>query len=108
VEAVRLPGAGELHHAFDSTEGGVLTVDVGVITGALELLTKPSPAGDGIEAMVRYAGATELYTVEGSPVRSVSETPDESEHAAAHERILAHLTTPGPVRGGNEQPLDLR
>lgn len=103
-----MPGAGELHHAFESTTGGVLTVDVGVITGELELLTKPSPAGDAVEAMVRYAGADELYTVEGSHVRAVSEAVDESEHAAAHERILGHLTTPGPVRGGNEQPVDLR
>lgn len=103
-----MPGAGELHHAFESTEGGVLTVDVGVITGELELLTKPSPTGDAVEAMVRYSGASELYTVEGSPVRAVSEYVDESEHSAAHERILGHLTTPGPVRGGNEQPVDLR
>lgn len=103
-----MPGAGELHRAFRSTTGGVMTDEAGVITGELELLTRPTPEGDGIEAMIRYAGARELYTVAGSPVRSVSDAPDESEHSAAHERILETLTTQGEVVRGNEQPVDLR
>ena len=32
---------------------------------------------------------------------------DENHHAL-HEEVLARLTTPGPVEGGNEQPVDLR
>lgn len=103
-----MSGAGELHSAFRSTAGGVMTDEAGAVTGDLELLTRPTPAGDGIEAMVRYADARDLYTVSGSPIRAVSETPDESEHSVAHGRILEALTTRGEVRGGNEQPVDLR
>jgi hypothetical protein len=83
-----------------------MTEEVGAITGELELLTRVIP-DDGIEVMVRYAGAKDLYTVSGSPVRAVSEHLDEVEHSPAHERILETLTTPGRVEGGNEMPVDL-
>ena len=76
------------------------------ITGELELQTSRTPDG-GIEAMVRYAGAQDLYTVSGSPVRGVAEHPDQAEHRAAHERILETLMTPGRVESGNEMPVDL-
>jgi len=67
------------------------------------------PVNGGIEAMVRYAGAQEIYTVSGSPVRTatLSEHTDQGEHRAAHERILETLATPGRIEGGNEMPLDL-
>ena len=100
-------GAGELRSAFASTVGGVMTVEAGAITGDLELLTRPSPAGDAVEAYVRYAGAGDLYAVAGSPVRTVSASPDAGEHEAAHARVLEALTTPGPREGGNESPADL-
>jgi hypothetical protein len=87
--------------------GGVMTEEAGAITGELELLTRVTPDGGGIEAMVRYAGAQDLYTVSGSPVHAVSERPDEVEHRAAHERILETLTTPGKIKSGNETPVDL-
>ena len=83
-----------------------MTDEVGVITGDLELQTRVTPDG-GIEAMVRYAGAHDLYAVSGSPVRGVSKRPDLAEYRAAHERILVTLTTPGRVEGGNEMPVDL-
>jgi hypothetical protein len=57
--------------------------------------------------MVRYAGAQDLYTVSGSPVRGVAERPDREEYHAAHERILETLTTPDRVEGGNEMLVDL-
>lgn len=85
-----------------------MTEEVGAISGELELLTRPTPDGTAIEAMVRYAGARDLYTIAGSPVRGVSEFVDESEHSVAHGRILEALTIRGPIRGGNEQPVDLR
>jgi hypothetical protein len=69
-------------------------------------MTRATPDG-GIEAMVRYAGAQDLYTVSGSPVHAVSGHPDQAEHRATHERLLETLTTPGRVEGGNEQPIDL-
>ena len=92
--------------SFSSTTGGVMTEEVGAITGELELVTRVTPGGD-IEAMVRYAGAKDLYTVLGSPVRAVVEHLDQAEHRAAHERILETLTTPGSVESGNEQPVEL-
>jgi hypothetical protein len=96
-----------LSSAFVSTTGGVITEEAGAITGELELLTRVTPKGGGIEAMVRYAGAQDLYTVSGSPVRAASERPDQVEHRAVHERILETLTTPGRVESGNEMPMDL-
>jgi hypothetical protein len=83
-----------------------MTEEVGAITGELELLTRVLPDGD-IEAMVRYAGARDLYTVSGSPVRALSGRPDQVEHRAAHEHILEMLTTPGRIESGNEMPVDL-
>jgi len=83
-----------------------MTDEVGAITGELELQTSATPDG-GIEALVSYAGTQDLYTISGSPVRAVSEHPDQVEHRAAHERILETLTTPGRVESGNEQPVEL-
>jgi hypothetical protein len=94
---------------FVSTKGGVMTEEVGAITGELELLTRPTPEGSAVEATVRYAGAQDLYTVSGSPVRTATllERSDQAEHHAAHKRIVEVLTTPGAVSGGNEMPVDL-
>ena len=83
-----------------------MTEEVGAITGELERQTNATPDGT-VEAMVRYAGAQDLYTVSGSPVRAVSERPDHAEHRAAHERILETLMTPGRVESGNEMPVEL-
>ncbi len=79
-----------------AAEVGHQVLDRGVVADA---------AGDGgaLEALVRYAGAEEWYTVSGSPVAAGGEG-----HRASHEAVLARLTTPGPVEGGNEQPVDLR
>lgn len=98
-----------LRSPFVSTTGGVMTEEVGAITGELELLTIATPDGSAVEAMVRYAGAQDLYTVSGSPVRAptLSAHPDQVEHRATHERILETLTTPGRVESGNEMPVDL-
>jgi hypothetical protein len=83
-----------------------MTDEVGAITGELELLTRVTPDG-GIEAMVRYAGARDLYTVSGSPAHYVAVRPGQVEHHAAHERMLDALTTPGRIEGGSETPVDL-
>ena len=103
-----MSGAGKLRSAFASTAGGVMTEEAGAVTGDLELLTRPTPDGSAIEALVGYAGSRELYAVSGSPVRAVSGGPDEEEHRAAHGRILGLLTTPGRAdEAGNELPTDL-
>jgi hypothetical protein len=79
---------------------------VGAITGELELQTIATPDGT-VEAKVRYAGAQDLYTITGSPVRTVSERSDQAAHRAAHERILETLTTSNNVESGNAKPVDL-
>jgi hypothetical protein len=86
-----------------------MTEEVGAITGELELQTRATPDGRGIEAMVRYAGAQDLYTVSGSPVRAatLSERAGQAEHRATHKRILETLTTPAGFESGNEKPVDL-
>jgi hypothetical protein len=95
----------ELRSMFVSTVGGVMTEEAGAVTGDLELLTRPSEAGEGgLEVLVSYAGAEEWYTVAGSPLAKSAGGED---HRASHEAALARLTTPGPVEGGNEQPVDL-
>ena len=95
----------ELRSKFGSTVGGVMTEEAGAITGDLELLTRPMEAGEGgaLEALVRYVGAEEWYTISGSPVAASVE-----DHRALHGAALARLTTPGPVESDNEQPVDLR
>jgi hypothetical protein len=84
-----------------------MTEEAGAITGDLELLTHPtSEAGDAqLEVLVRYAGAGEWYTVSGSPL---AKPAGEEDHRASHKEALTRLTTPGPVQGGNELPVDLR
>ena len=88
-----------------------MTEEVGAITGELELQTSATPDGSAVEATVRYAGAQDLYTVSGSPVRaatlSLSERAGQAEHRATHERILVSLTTPGMIEDGNEKPVEL-
>ena len=85
----------ELISPFTSTSGGVMTDEVGAITGELELLTHPT--NGAIEARVRYAGARDLYTITGSPVRATE----------THQNMLQRLTTPGRIQDGNELPVDL-
>jgi hypothetical protein len=92
----------ELRSRFFSTVGGVMTEEAGAVTGDLEVLTRRVSEG-GLQVLVRYAGAEEWYTVSGSPVATGGE-----DHRASHEAALAHLTAPGPVEGGNEQPVNMR
>ncbi|MGB3635904.1 MAG: hypothetical protein WA982_17840 [Rubrobacteraceae bacterium] len=95
---------GEVRSTFDSTAGGVMCREVGAITGELEVSTRASEKG--VEATIRYAGADEWYTVEGSPASlEVAESlgPDD-----LHGRVVEQLTTPGPVVDGNEQPVSLK
>jgi hypothetical protein len=92
----------ERRSIFRSTVGGVLTDEVGAVTGDLELQTLLDP--EDLCVYVRYAGAGEWYTVAGSPVSP----GDRSYPADTHERVVEHLTTPVPVVDGNEEPASLR
>jgi hypothetical protein len=86
----------EKYSTFQSTTGGVMTVEAGAITGDLEVCTKPTPRG--VEITIRYAGADEWYAVEGSPV---------ADREGCHERVIERLTTPGKKEGFNEEPATL-
>lgn len=86
----------ETYSTFQSTAGGVMTVEAGAITGELEVCTKPVEGG--VEVTTRYAGANEWYTVEGSPVE---------DRERCHERVVKRLTTPGKKEGFNEEPVSM-
>ncbi|MFG2844280.1 hypothetical protein ACGF12_14060 [Kitasatospora sp. NPDC048296] len=60
--------------------GGVMTVEVGVITGDLTLRT----TWDSRQAIlhIQYDGADEWYTVEGSPVPATTASEAEAAHRA--------------------------
>lgn len=46
--------------------GGVMTDEVGVITGDVTLTTEPGPDGM-VQVRIQYTGAEERYTLAGSP-----------------------------------------
>jgi len=94
----------ETRSTFESTNGGVMTVEAGAITGLLEISTLPT--GGALEARVRYSGAEEWYTVEGSP--AAPQTAGDLSPSELHERVVEHLGRPGQVVSGNEEPTSLR
>ncbi|MFE9559200.1 hypothetical protein ACFYMW_39635 [Streptomyces sp. NPDC006692] len=67
--------------------GGVMTVEVGVITGDLAVQTTCRP--DHLVA-VQYIGADEWYTLTGSPARVPGGELEEY-----HERVLAAVEQGG-------------
>ncbi|MGW0735244.1 hypothetical protein [Streptomyces sp. NPDC002851] len=69
--------------------GGVMTDEVGVITGELTLVTSVLPDGRA-SLRVQYAGAEEWYTLTGSPVPLPSDGP-----AALHAAVLARIRRGG-------------
>lgn len=86
----------EKHSTFQSTTGGVMTVEAGAISGDLEVCTKT--VENGVEVTIRYVGANEWYVVEGSPI---------ADREGCHERVIERLTTPGEKEGFNEKPVSV-
>ncbi len=82
-----------------------MTAEVGAVTGDLEITTRPRTGG--IEIAVRYAGADDWYTVEGSPI-DPSNAGGPLELRKLHERIVRQLTTPGRIIEGTGDPTSLR
>ena len=100
---------GEVRSTVTSTTGGIMTKEVGAVTGALEVATRLSQARNAVEVTVRYAGADEWYTVEGSPVKlGTAGALSPIELHELHERVVGHLTTPGIIVEGNEEATSLR
>jgi hypothetical protein len=98
------PREDERRSVIHSTVGGVMTDEVGVVTGDLEIATRLLNAGV-FDVRVRYAGAEEWYTVAGSPVSADGRSSLAEE---LHEHVVEYLTTPRPVVGGNKEPTSLR
>ena len=98
---------GEARSTVTSTTGGIMTEEVGAVTGDVEVAT--CPGSESIEVAVRYAGADEWYTVEGSPVKlGTAGALSPIELHELHERVVGHLTTPGIIVEGNEEATSLR
>lgn len=79
-----------------------MTDEAGAVTGELEVSTWLDAGAFNVS--VRYAGSDEWYTVTGSPA------PLEAGHstlADLHERVVEHLTKPGAIVDGNEEPASL-
>ncbi|MBB5954510.1 hypothetical protein FHS29_001080 [Saccharothrix tamanrassetensis] len=68
--------------------GGVMTDEVGVVTGDLELRT--TLVNGVLRAKVRYEGADEWYAVTGASCR----IRDPRDHAAVHQVLLGVLNRP--------------
>ncbi|MDQ4004481.1 MAG: hypothetical protein M3259_11710 [Actinomycetota bacterium] len=94
----------ERRSTITSTTGGVMTEEVGAVTGELEVATRLRSRK--IEVAVRYAEADEWYAVDGSPI--AVNNADELSYSELHEHVVRHLTTPGVVVKGNEEPTSLR
>lgn len=69
---------------FTPPRGGVMTREVGVITGELELHTTADPSDGTLTVRVRYAGAGEWYTAPGGPYR----LRDPRDHEVVHEVLI--------------------
>lgn len=79
----------ELISTFHASPDGVMTNEVGVITGELELHT--THADDGtLTLAVRYAGAAEWYTLRGEGYR----LHDARDHQVVHELLVNVLSRP--------------
>ena len=96
----------EMRLTVASTTGGIMTQEVGAITGDLEIATHL--LAESIEVMVRYAEAEEWYAVEGSPIELESASSlSPSKLDELHESVVSHLTRPGVVVEGNQQATSL-
>ncbi len=78
----------ELRSTFTAAAGGVMTDEVGVITGELELVSTCESDGS-VKVRVRYAEALDWYTITGAGVQ----LHDARDHEALHAvlvNIISH------------------
>ncbi|CAL9435616.1 hypothetical protein SUDANB171_02133 [Streptomyces sp. enrichment culture] len=81
----------ERFSTFKPPRGGVMTKEVGAITGELELHTRADE--DGVLTLrVRYAGANEWYTLEGAPYQLY----DARDAGVLHDILVELLHRPQP------------
>ncbi|MDP9475738.1 MAG: hypothetical protein M3R38_08625 [Actinomycetota bacterium] len=96
-------GPNEVRSVIASTVGGVMTKEAGAVTGDLEV-TMRAGSGD-LGVLVRYAGADEWYTVEGSPIALLRSSGSSDPELLKH--VVEHLKTPERLANGNEEPTSL-
>ncbi|MFC9067693.1 hypothetical protein [Streptomyces harbinensis] len=81
----------ERYSTFKAPRGGIMTTEVGAITGELELHTAADE--NGLLALhIRYAGADEWYTIEGSPYQ----LHDARDADVLHTILIEMLHRPQP------------
>jgi hypothetical protein len=79
----------ELRTTFNASPDGVLTADVGVITGTLELRSRRAEDGT-VRLTIRYAGAEEWYHLPGGEYH----LHDPRDLDTLHRVLVAVLTRP--------------
>lgn len=81
---------------IDTPPGGIMTVEVGAITGPVTLHVTAD--GDTTRVRVRYQGADEDYEVTGSPLEGVVDA----------DKVAKRLSTPpATIEGGNPPAVSL-
>ena len=80
----------ELSSPLVAPPGGVMTDEVGVITGELELRTVCAEDGT-LSVLVRYAGALDWYVVTGT---SEQRLRDPRDHKPVHALLVGALHRP--------------
>ncbi|EHK81127.1 hypothetical protein ACWGRK_06865 [Saccharomonospora azurea] len=83
----------DLVSTISATSDGVMTNEVGVITGDLELHTSCGEDGT-LSLAIRYVGAHEWYTLQGADYR----LHDPRDHEVVHRLLVNLLDRPGPRR----------
>ncbi|MGW2254748.1 hypothetical protein ACWCXH_31835 [Kitasatospora sp. NPDC001660] len=91
------PPAAERHQAHVTAgPGGVMTEEVGCVTGYLTVVTTAFPNGQAWVA-VQYRDAEEWYTLTGTP----APLPDGETLAAYHQRVLVAVRDGGKAAAPN-------
>ncbi|OEV37359.1 hypothetical protein HS99_0006125 [Kitasatospora aureofaciens] len=86
-----VPASGERYEAqVCAGPGGVMTVEVGCITGDLTVVTTGLPDGRAWVA-IQYRGADEWYTLDGTPLFP----PAGQSLAAYHQRVVEAVEAGG-------------
>ncbi len=80
----------EYSSPFVAGPGGIMTDDVGVITGELELRTVLAEDGVAVRTEVRYEGADEWYALTGG----CCALKDPEDLSAVHELLVGVLNRP--------------
>ncbi|HEX6340455.1 hypothetical protein [Umezawaea sp.] len=80
----------EYSSPFVAGPGGIMTDDVGVITGELELRTVLAEDGSTVRTEVRYEGADEWYALTGGHCA----LKDPEDLSAVHELLVGVLNRP--------------